>query len=182
MRLKRPRPNSLIGSLTQKIFSPLLEICFLKSRCAILFLDFDGVLHPEHCHESRRCCCLSILEDALRQVPECQIVITSTWRLEQAYEDLLERFSPDIAAMIERYPQILRSNERPEYAGGVRAGAECHAWLWANDVPHRRWVAVDDRSWLYRPFCKSLFLVDGRTGLLPGHRFTTDSSSSNHTL
>jgi len=34
-------------------------------------------------------------------MPECQIVITSTWRLEQAYEDLLERFSPDIAAMIE---------------------------------------------------------------------------------
>ena len=67
----------------------------------ILFLDFDGVLHPEHCHESRHFCCLSILEDALRQVPECQIVITSTWRLEQSYEDLLRRFSPDIAAMVE---------------------------------------------------------------------------------
>ena len=66
----------------------------------ILFLDFDGVLHPEHCHESRHFCCLSILEDALRQVPECQIVITSTWRLEQSYETLRKRFSPDIAAMI----------------------------------------------------------------------------------
>ena len=28
-------------------------------------------------------------------------MITSTWRLEQSYEDLLRRFSPDIAAMVE---------------------------------------------------------------------------------
>ena len=132
----------------------------------ILFLDFDGVLHPEHCHESRHFCCLSILEDALRQVPECQIVITSTWRLEQAYEDLLERFSPDIAAMIEGVtPRYCDLTNVPNTLVGYEREAECHAWLWANDVPHRRWVAVDDRSWLYRPFAKSLFLVCGRTGL-----------------
>lgn len=54
----------------------------------ILFLDFDGVLHPEHCHESRHFCSLPIMEEALRQVPECRVVITSTWRLEQPYEAL----------------------------------------------------------------------------------------------
>lgn len=41
----------------------------------ILFLDFDGVLHPEHCHESKHFCCLPVLEDALRQAPEWQVVI-----------------------------------------------------------------------------------------------------------
>ena len=132
----------------------------------ILFLDFDGVLHPEHCHESRHFCCLPILEDALRQVAECQVVITSTWRLEKSYEDLLQRFSPDIAAMIEGVtPRYCDLTNVPNTLVGYEREAECHAWLWANDVPHRRWVAVDDRSWLYRPFCKSLFLVDGRTGL-----------------
>ena len=30
---------------------------------------------------------------------------------------------------------------------------------------HRPWLAIDDRSWLYRPFTTSLFLVDGLTGL-----------------
>ena len=45
----------------------------------ILFLDFDGVLHPEHCHESKHFCCLPVLESALRQVPEFELVITSTW-------------------------------------------------------------------------------------------------------
>lgn len=48
----------------------------------ILFLDFDGVLHPEHCHESKHFCCLPVLEDALRQAPEWQVVISSTWRLQ----------------------------------------------------------------------------------------------------
>jgi hypothetical protein len=27
------------------------------------------------------------------------------------------------------------------------------------------WLALDDRSWLFRPFCKSLCLVNGKTGL-----------------
>ena len=53
----------------------------------------------------------------------------------------------------------------PNTLVGYEREAECHAWLWANEMPHRSWVAVDDRSWLYRPFCKSLFLVDGRAGL-----------------
>ena len=47
----------------------------------VLFLDLDGVLHPEHCHESKHFCRLPILEAALRQVPETIVVITSTWRL-----------------------------------------------------------------------------------------------------
>ena len=132
----------------------------------ILFLDFDGVLHPEHCYASKHFCCLPILEDALRHVPGCQVVITSTWRLEQSFEDLLQRFSPDIAAMIDGVtPRYCELANVPNTLVGYEREAECHAWLWANNLPHCNWVAVDDRSWLYRPFCKSLFLVDGRKGL-----------------
>ncbi|MBO1011373.1 hypothetical protein IPV27_27365, partial [Acidovorax sp. SD340] len=132
----------------------------------ILFLDFDGVLHPEHCHASKHFCCLPILEDALRHAPGCQVVITSTWRLEQSFEDLLQRFSPDIASMIDGVtPRYCELANVPNTLVGYEREAECHAWLWANDIPYRSWVALDDRSWLYRPFCKSLFLVDGRAGL-----------------
>jgi len=55
----------------------------------------------------------------------------------------------------------------PDTLVGYQREAECHAWLWAKNVAHHDWVALDDRPWLYRPFCKSLFLVDGRTGLSP---------------
>jgi hypothetical protein len=34
-----------------------------------------------------------------------------------------------------------------------------------NDRSHSPKYAVNDRSWLYRPFCKSLFLSDRKTGL-----------------
>ena len=66
----------------------------------ILFLDFDGVLHPEHCHESKHFCCLPVLESALRQVPELKLVITSTWRLHSPLEQLRQRFSAAVAARI----------------------------------------------------------------------------------
>ncbi|WP_426303981.1 HAD domain-containing protein [Acidovorax facilis] len=132
----------------------------------ILFLDFDGVLHPEHCHESKHFCCLPILEDAVRHVPECRVVITSTWRQEKSYEALVQKFSPDIAAVIKGVtPRYQDLTSVPNTLAGYEREAECHAWLWANNLPACNWVAVDDRSWLYRPFCKSLFLVDGRTGL-----------------
>jgi len=134
----------------------------------ILFLDFDGVLHPEHCHESQHFSCLHILEDALRQVPEFKVVITSTWRLEQSFEALQQRFSTDVADMIQDVtPRYSDLTNVPNTLVGYQREAECHAWLWSNNLPHCNWVAVDDRSWLYRPFCKSLFLVEGRTGLTP---------------
>jgi hypothetical protein len=99
----------------------------------ILFLDFDGVLHPEHCHESKHFCRLPVLEDALQKVPDTKVVITSTWRLEQSLENLRQRFSPGIANMIQgvtpRYSDL--KNVRNTLVSYQRE-AECHAWLWSN--------------------------------------------------
>lgn len=132
----------------------------------ILFLDFDGVLHPEHCHESKHFCCLPLLERAVRQVPECELVITSTWRLQYPLERLRQRFSADVAARITgATPRFTELTDVPDTLVGYEREAECRAWLWAHQVAHRPWLAVDDRSWLYRPFCRSLFLVNGREGL-----------------
>jgi hypothetical protein len=134
----------------------------------ILFLDFDGVLHPEHCHESKHFFCLDAFENALRHAPEVQVVITSTWRLQSSLEHLRRRFSADVAARIAGItPRFFELENVPATLVGYEREAECHAWLWAHEVPHLPWLAVDDRSWLYRPFCRSLFLVDGRTGLTP---------------
>jgi hypothetical protein len=134
----------------------------------ILFLDFDGVLHPEFCHESRHFCCLPVLEDVVRQVPDCELVITSTWRLQQPFERLHERFSSDVAARIVGVtPRIGELIDVPHPLISYEREAECNAWLRTHDRAYLPWLAVDDRPWLYRPFCKSLFLVEGRTGLTP---------------
>jgi hypothetical protein len=133
-----------------------------------LFLDFDGVLHPEFCHTSRHFCCLPVLEDVVRQVPDCSLVITSTWRLQMPLERLQEGFSPDIVARVAGIaPKFSELRDIPDSLVSYEREAECHAWLRANDRAYLPWLAIDDRSWLYRPFCKSLFLVEGKTGLTP---------------
>lgn len=131
-----------------------------------LFLDIDGVLHPEHCHESQHFCCLPVFEQVLRRTPDWDVVITSTWRLQFPLQDLRARFSHDVAhhiigvtakfSQLENVPDSLQAFERE---------AECNAWLRANDRVVFPWLAIDDRSWLYRPFNRSLFLVDGKTGM-----------------
>lgn len=132
----------------------------------VLFLDFDGVLHPEHCHESKHFCCLPWLEGAVRRFPECKLVVTSTWRLQYPLEQLRQRFSPDVAARIDgATPRFCELTDVPDTLVGYEREAECRAWLWAHQATHLPWLAVDDRSWLYRPFCRSLFLVDGKKGL-----------------
>ncbi|WCM90484.1 HAD domain-containing protein [Acidovorax sp. NCPPB 3576] len=132
----------------------------------ILFLDFDGVLHPEHCHESKHFCCLPILEDALRQVPEYEVVITSTWRLQKSLDDLCAYFSNDVMPRIAGVsPQFGELTDVPDTLRAYQRQAECRAWLSGNGLLHHPWLAIDDRPWLYRPFTKSLFLVDGSTGL-----------------
>lgn len=132
----------------------------------ILFLDFDGVLHPEHCHESKHFCCLPILEDLLRQVRDYELVITSTWRLQKSLDDLRSYFSSDVVNRIAGVtPRFGELTEVPNTLLAYQRQAECHAWLSDHGMRHRPWLAIDDRSWLYRPFTTSLFLVDGRTGL-----------------
>ena len=74
----------------------------------ILFLDFDGVLHPEHCHESKHFSCLPVFESVLSQVPDCKLVIASTWRLQIPVERLREKLGPDAndhMAMLEQNPE-----------------------------------------------------------------------------
>lgn len=48
-----------------------------------LFWDFDGVLHPEPCHESRHFCCLPVFEQVLRSV----LWLAGKWRALIVAED-----------------------------------------------------------------------------------------------
>lgn len=131
-----------------------------------LFLDFDGVLHPEFCHESKHFSCLSTFEHVLRAVPDCDVVIASTWRLHTPLDGLRSRFSLDVASRIigatERFGQL---RSVPNTLLGYEREAECIAWLRSHDRAIFPWLAVDDRPWLYRPFNRSVFLIDGKTGL-----------------
>ena len=131
-----------------------------------LFTDFDGVLHPEFCHESKRFCRLSILEDILRAAPSVEIVISSTWRQLRAFDVLRAQFSPDIASRVVGItPTYANLADIPDRLLGYQREAECVAWLRAYRGSSVRWLALDDRPWLFRPFSTHLVQTDGKLGL-----------------
>lgn len=132
----------------------------------ILFLDFDGVLHPEFSHPSEYFSCLPHFEAVIRCVPDCEIVIASTWRENHVLSDLQKSFAPDIAARIIGVTPLASEIEGvPDYLLAYQREAECHAWLRANERGHLPWLALDDRAWLYRPFSRNVYLVDGSKGI-----------------
>lgn len=123
-------------------------------ECAvILFLDFDGVTHREGAESQDLFCRLPSIEDLLRRRPAVGIVISSTWRRTHSPEQLASRFSPDVAARILGQTPYL-----PDEIHFARE-AECRQWMQSKARPWTEWVALDDRYWLFRPFCPNLIPV-----------------------
>ena len=72
----------------------------------IVFLDFDGVLHPENVSSQAPLLCrLPLVEEVLREFTQAEIVISSSWRLrwqdpEVAAQAMRKHFSADIALRV----------------------------------------------------------------------------------
>ncbi|HEY4370690.1 MAG TPA: HAD domain-containing protein [Burkholderiales bacterium] len=107
----------------------------------ILFLDFDGVLHPVGGAEPRRRMeKLPLLETLLRE-PACAdvgVVISSTWRVLYNTAQLRSGFSPDVREHIVDCTPELEEHHTP-----FRRHEEIAAWLDAHPQV-RGWVALDD--------------------------------------
>jgi hypothetical protein len=128
----------------------------------VLFLDFDGVLHPAQGGELFTS--LALLEAVLRDAPEVRVVISSSWREIHPLDELREYFSEDLRDRVIGITPLQAPVEAvPEKLAMHRRHAECMAWL-ANNA-HERWLALDDQAFLWSAGCKNLQLVDGRTGL-----------------
>lgn len=131
----------------------------------VLFLDFDGVLHREFCHASRHFEREGIFASAIHGL-DLEIVITSTWRHNLQLKEIMEFLSDSVSSrIVGMTPQYSQLSDVPSKLALYEREAECAAWLSANRPAYTRWVAVDDRPWLFRPFCPHLFLVDGKHGL-----------------
>lgn len=67
----------------------------LGGTMRLLFLDFDGVLHPlDEAPEAKRFCWLPLLENLLEEHPDVHIVIHSTWRYIYADDELRAFLGP----------------------------------------------------------------------------------------
>ena len=130
------------------------------SSALLLFLDFDGVLHPLGCEESLLFSHRVRFEALMREHPSVRIVISSAWQEAHALEALQAMFSPDIAARIIGVTGIAH----PEGAPSSRY-ERIRAFLSHIGEAHVRWIAVDDAAHEFPPDCVELLLCDSERGL-----------------
>lgn len=130
----------------------------------IIFLDFDGVLHPEpYARPELLLRELPRLERVLRHFPQAQIVVSSTWRNTRTLGELQDLFSPDVARQVIGVTPAWRDLDQVVYS--YQRQAEVEAWLRANRSPWDRFVVLDDRAWLFSPFYAPLLKCNPLTGM-----------------
>ena len=142
----------------------------------IVFLDFDGVLHPEYTDNTADLFSrLPLVEDVLREFPRAEIVISSAWRLNWrdpsvATLELRKHFSEDIAPRVmgvtPNYIHLDRKNA-PDGLYLYQRQWECVMWLRAHRPAGTPWVALDDRAYWFRPFCENLMAFDRDVAFTP---------------
>jgi len=126
------------------------------SPTAILALDIDGVFHPEGCPADVEWAHRYRFEEAIREVPNVSIVISSARRGFCTLDELRAHFSPDIASrIIAVTPDLYEPGL--QYVRGLRQ-LEIETWVAENahGVP---WLALDDRKGLFHEGCPNVLLV-----------------------
>jgi hypothetical protein len=123
---------------------PLADLFSPRAR-PVLFLDFDGVLHPagvptinsdgDFVPDERLFLWRANLESELRAHPELRIVISSDWRKYHAEEDLVVFLGPELGR---RVVGVMPYFERGSRAEAVRAEAARRGV--------RHWLALDDHD------------------------------------
>jgi hypothetical protein len=124
----------------------------------LLFLDFDGVLHPLRSGEAGRFVCMPAFETWVRTHPVIEIVISSTRRQIFPFETLKRFFSADIGGrVIGITPIVVVDTEYKRHH-------EIELWLRKNQRDAARWLALDDSEDRFPPGCPNLVLCDPARG------------------
>lgn len=141
----------------------------MNEPSCVLFLDFDGVTHPEPCSAQSAFCCLPQIEEVLLDFPAVEIVISSSWKEVHSLDELKSFFSTAMAPrVIDVTPDLWRPTlswlpgPLPEF----EREWEIQAWMKAQRPWGTRWLAIDDRPLWFRPGCPDLLAIDPNTGFL----------------
>ena len=134
----------------------------------VLFLDFDGVTHPEgRNRQDLPFSQLHLIEDVLREFPSLEIVISSSWRDTYTIEGLRDLFAEDIAPRLVGVTPSVNSPQGDWLPGIPPAHErewEIEAWLKANRQLGNPWLAIDDRPQWFRPDCPHLLVTESSKG------------------
>jgi hypothetical protein len=132
----------------------------------VVFLDFDGVTHPEPT-SGTVFTQLPWIEQVLRAYEQVPVVVSSTWRESMPIDVLQSNFSSDISARILDATPVMDWSARlqhPALLSRASRQAEIEAWLYANLTTAHPWIAIDDRPGWFEPGCRHLLVTNRRTG------------------
>lgn len=132
----------------------------------ILFLDIDGVLHPDPTEQSNAFCQREHLWRLLESCPALSVVVTSEWRLRHSLPILVDLILSGHSApnaLADRFVGVTPdfNDLKNTYRGRER---ECLAWLCEAGHPGP-WLALDDVAANFEFGSARLVLTDYRTGL-----------------
>jgi hypothetical protein len=131
----------------------------------ILFLDFDGVLHPDPCTDPAR-----LFEHAPRLVqvlsgyPNVSLVLSTAWRQTKPYEELLAVLPNDLSERIIGITPNFSDFAAVAALIPYRRQAECLRWLHDNRLQDQAWLALDDRLTWFTPHCENLIGCHPQSG------------------
>lgn len=124
----------------------------------VLFIDFDGVMHP--LNKGKTFTNTHLLWDILRRIPDLQIVISSSWREHYAFERMVGLLTREGGEVLS--PRIV--GVTPQTANTSR-GQECVQWLINSNIQDSQWLAIDDDPNLFKGFEDRLICTNPRLGL-----------------
>ncbi len=129
----------------------------------ILFLDIDGVLHPDPATQEQAFCNRHHFCKLLITLPYVKVVISSDWRLHHSLEEIksfiLKDAEEDLAERIVGVTPFV-PEWKVEYCGRER---ECLMWLQENN--EKKWLAIDDIASNFSFGSSQVYLTDYRIGL-----------------
>ena len=124
----------------------------------LLFLDFDGVLHPNFSKPTEYFSRVDALMEVVdTRITELNVIISSSWRFHHSYEELLAKLPESLRLIVKGVtPQV--------GPGQYQRHREIHAYLRRNrSTPD--WRALDDDLREFPKGCRELIACDGRVGV-----------------
>lgn len=126
----------------------------------LIFLDFDGVLHPAppHNRDAGVLSCMERFEDVMREFPSWSIVISSSWRQAFSLDVIKGFFSDDIAGRVHGMTPVLDADLH------CLKQREIEQYLVNTGQSHMPWLALDDQAGEFDEDMPNLVLCDPARG------------------
>lgn len=110
-----------------------------------VFLDLDGVLHPQGGTMDRLFENANLLQICLQQVEHVEVVISSSWAEHYPLENMRDLFEeqPDLHRLFVGCT-LQKGNPTGDFGAMPLRESQCRNWLIANQREPHRWLAIED--------------------------------------